>query len=224
MPNLLRSTSLVLGGAIWSQWRHRLRYRFALFFAIGFGCVMGAPSSAQQLLVGSFGTNSVKGYDATTGKYLSDFVPAGSGGLGGAHNLTLGPDGNLYVSGGNAPYGVFRYNGKTGAFMGLFTSGGNLNNASDIVFRPDGYLYVVSSDSNQVARYNAKTGVFVDNFANFGFGDQPIDLAFLPNGNMLVGLGSSFSSNRVVQINGQTGASLGDFIPRGSGGLDSPME
>jgi WD40 repeat protein len=183
---------------------------------------MSLAASAQDLLVASFGTNSVKRYDGETGVYLGDFVAPGSGGLNGTHDLVFGPDNNLYVSGGFSPYGVFRYNGQTGDFIDVFASGGSLNNATGIVFRPDGYLYVVSADSNQVLRYHADTGAFVGAFTNFAFGDQPINIDFLQNGNMLVGLGYFDISNRIALVDGQTGAHLGDFVPRGSAGLSSP--
>jgi hypothetical protein len=73
--------------------------------------------------------------------------------------LTFGPDGHLYV----ASYGtdqVLRYNGQTGAFLGVFVvaGGGFLDGPIDLAFGPDGHLYVASSLSHQVVRYHGATG------------------------------------------------------------------
>jgi hypothetical protein len=44
-----------------------------------------------NLFVSSFGTNQVLEYNGTTGAFITDFVPAGSGGLSEPTFLTFGP-------------------------------------------------------------------------------------------------------------------------------------
>jgi len=46
----------------------------------------------------------------------------------------LGPDGNLYVT--SRSNAVLRYDGKTGAFLDVFASGGGLEDPAGLVFGP----------------------------------------------------------------------------------------
>jgi hypothetical protein len=73
----------------------------------------------------------------------------------------------LYVSArGND--NVLRYNGTTGSFIDIFvaTRSGGLAGPEDLVFGPDGNLYVSSPGGPQsVLRYDGVTGVFIDAFA-----------------------------------------------------------
>src|SRR6266478_5800470 len=85
-------------------------------------------------------------YNGSTGAFIDKFVPAGSGGLVRVSDFTFGPDGNLYVSDRTAQV-VRRYNGTTGAPMGLFTSGYNLVVPFDSAFGPDGNFYVADGVS-----------------------------------------------------------------------------
>jgi WD40 repeat protein len=111
---------------------------------------------------------------------------------------------DLLVSGFNNNE-VLRYNQTTGAFEGVFASGGSLTNPVGLTYGPDGNLYVASSGSNQVLEYNGTSGAFIRTFASIG---APEDLVFGPNGNLYV---SSYSSQAVVEFNGTTGANMGIF-------------
>jgi sugar lactone lactonase YvrE len=88
------------------------------------GITFGADGN---LYVGNFGGNSVNRYDGATGQPLpacgegAYFVLPGSGGLSQTHGIAFGPDGNLYVS-SEATNQVLRYNGTTGAFLGVFAT------------------------------------------------------------------------------------------------------
>jgi DNA-binding beta-propeller fold protein YncE len=55
---------------------------------------------------------------------------------------------------------VLRYNGSTGAFMGVFASGGGLTMPIGLAFGPDGNLYVGTRSGN-IIRYNGTTGAFI---------------------------------------------------------------
>jgi hypothetical protein len=121
------------------------------------------------------GTTAVEEFDGTTGAFIRSFPQ----GLGAAANqpavLGFGPDGNLYVGtlGPCCPEvmgEILRYNPTTGALIDVFVppGSGGLQSVGEIVFRPDGYLYVINtnttgdSSAKQIMRYNATTGAFVD--------------------------------------------------------------
>ena len=165
-----------------------------------------------DLLVSSFGSDSVLRYDATTGFFIDEFVPAGSGGLDNPTGMTFGPDGHLYVSSWNTDQ-VLRYDRTTGEFIDIFADGNSLDNPWGITFGPDNNLYVNSRNTDQVLRYNGITGAFLDVFAAGGGLDAPSGgLTFGPDGNLYV---NSFSSDRVLRYNGTTGAFLDVFAAGG---------
>src|SRR5207248_2976388 len=90
----------------------------------------------------------------------------------------------------------------------------------DLVFGPDGNLYVVSHDNNSVLRYNGATGAFINAFVASGSGglNAPFYLAFGPDGNLYV---SGSGTDTIKRYNGSTGAFLGDFANRAGGILFS---
>ncbi|MEI8281114.1 MAG: PEP-CTERM sorting domain-containing protein, partial [Armatimonadota bacterium] len=98
---------------------------------------------------------------------------------------------------------VLRYNGTTGASMGVFASGGGMSNPTDLIFRPDGNLYALSAVSNQVLRYSSTTGAFVDAFAQGGGLNIGLGMLFDSSGNILVG---SNQSNQILKYSGANGA------------------
>ncbi len=166
------------------------------------------------LLVTSQFSDEVLRYDATTGVFIDEFIPAGSGGLDGPQSLTFGPDGNLYVSGAETRQ-VLRYDGITGVFLDVFAS--VVNKPIGLTFGPDGNLYVSSLDSDQVLRYDGTTGVFLDVFASGGGLNAPRELIFGPDGNLYVG---GALSDDVLRYDGTTGVFLDVFAT--GGGLDFP--
>jgi hypothetical protein len=153
----------------------------------------------------------------TTAHYRGAFVQ----GLpdSGSYDPTFGPDGNLYVSndGGNP---VAKFNGTTGASMGLFVPpvNGQASIVDGMVFN-GGYLYVGSKPNSDVLQFNATTGAYVGVFVS-GVSGGPKNLAIGPdaNGNANADLYVS-TSNGVTRYDGTTGASLGTYITNGSGGL-----
>src|SRR5437870_4817524 len=64
------------------------------------------------------------------------------------------------------PGSVQRYDGRTGAPLGAFTTGGPLSGPVHAVFGPDGNLYVSSIDNGKVLRYNGTTGAFLNTFVD----------------------------------------------------------
>ena len=150
---------------------------------------------------------------------------ASNGGLSRSTAMAWGPDGNLYVGSLNTNQ-VLRFNGTTGAFLGVFL-GASAGLAPDgpgvqgLQFRPDGLLYVMSRNSSEVQRFDAVTGAFVDNFIPSGSGglSGAKGMTVGPDGNWYI---SSGNTNQVLRYNGTTGAPLDVFVAAGSGGLSNP--
>ncbi|MBW2241697.1 MAG: DUF4347 domain-containing protein, partial [Deltaproteobacteria bacterium] len=177
----------------------------------------------NELLVAGSASDALYRYQETSGDFLQQ-IGSLADGLDYAGDVTVGPDGAIYVSGLNSD-NVLRYNAATGALLGeLVTSGlGGLNEPVGLAFGPDGYLYVASSGSDEVLRYDAATGAFIDEFVSSGSGgiNAPEHLLFGPDRNLYV---SGFDSNTVHRYDGSTGAFLDLFVSAGSGGLDSPEQ
>ena len=176
-----------------------------------------------NLFVASFGglapNSRVIRYNGVTGAYMDDFVPIGSGGLSGAEGLIFGPDGNLYVT-SRVTNQVLRYDGSTGAFLGVFASGGN-NGPIDLVFGPDDNLYVLDSTAGllNILRFDGVTGASLGVFVSrFSGGTDGSSLTFGPDANLYVTTG--FLGNSVLRFDGSTGQFMDEFVPDGSGGLD----
>ncbi len=77
------------------------------------------------------------------------------------NGLTFGPDGNLYVLTSNR---VYKYNGSTGAYMGIFVSGLS-DGKQGIGFGPDGNLYVNDEHGDRVLRFDGSTGAYLNVYA-----------------------------------------------------------
>jgi hypothetical protein len=159
----------------------------------------------------------VKRFNGKTGAFMGIFttgftlvVPAG---------LAFGPDGNLYVA---DEVNVIKFDGTTGAFISVFVAArsGGLLGPGNLIFRPDGFLYVGSAHSG-VLRYDAQTGAFVS---------QPVPdlgiradggLAFGPDGNMYVAFFDFGNPTDFVNVyDPQTGALISPFfVPIGAAGV-----
>ena len=135
-----------------------------------------------DLYVVSTGTHSVLRYHGTTGAFLGEFVPAGSGGLQGPVTMTFGPDGDLYVANFYSDdLSVKRFGGPEGQAPGTFTGtfvpagSGGLRAPSGLIFGPDANndghsdLYLAEVAVNgyikaSVKRYDGVNGAFIDTF------------------------------------------------------------
>src|SRR5262249_58531810 len=90
-------------------------------------------------------------FNGTTGAFLDEFVPTGTGGLGRSQGLVFGPDANhdgrmdLYVVSATTN-SVLHYDGLTGTFLGEFvpSGSGQLDHPTGLTFGPDGNLYVAN--------------------------------------------------------------------------------
>jgi streptogramin lyase len=119
-------------------------------------------------------------YNGQTGAFMGALVSE-PGRPEALYDLTFGPDNHLYTT-NTTCNSVDRYDGATGARIDTFVKGGcaavpypppgngGLNGATDLLFGPDGNLYVISAHSDAILRYNGATGDFVDAFVSPGRG------------------------------------------------------
>ncbi|MDX2243151.1 MAG: PEP-CTERM sorting domain-containing protein [Leptolyngbyaceae cyanobacterium bins.302] len=155
-----------------------------LAFGVLAGTSVIASEAKAALLIGSTRGNSITIFDEINGTILGDFTAPGANGLRDPDAITIGPDGNVYVSvGGSSGSNLFdpaypqdsailRFNLK-GEFLGVAATGNGLTRPYGNAFGPDGNLYVSSFRTNQILRFDGKTGAFIDVFAsdnNNGFG------------------------------------------------------
>src|SRR5262245_20461332 len=124
-------------------------------------------------------------FDLSTMASLGLLLPVGgSGGLYTPFQMTFGPDGNLYITGGTlgGDLGVRRFDPTTGAFIDFFANTGGGNVPTGVAFGPDNNLYV-STTHDDVMRFNYPSGTFRDFFVPNGSGGltRPWSLTFAPD-------------------------------------------
>ena len=176
------------------------------------------PDGKLYVLVS--GNAQVLRYDAATGAFIDVFIASGSGGLTVPKGMTVGPDGNWYISSDTNE--ILRYSGATGAFLGVFVSAGSggLITPRGLVFGPDGDLYVASSNSGAVLRYDGATGAFLGiTFRPTAAGSLAGELLF--HGDSLYV--SSQGSSQILRFDATTGAFLNVAVTPDTGVLDRPI-
>ena len=180
-----------------------------------FGLAMllfGFPVYAQDqyLLVSNREGRDVLRYNADTGAFVDVFIPAETGGMNVPYGMTLGPDGNLYITSwateifpDNDPR-VLKFDSHSGNYLGTFASDSAMSAPADLAFGPDGNLYVADGSAN-VFRFDGNTGASMGVFASGDVGDSYRGLAWSPDGNLYVGT----VSDHFDRFDGATGVSLG---------------
>lgn len=176
--------------------------------------------------VGSGGSPQVLEYSVSAGG--ATLVSALGNGLqnpqANALGITFGPDGRLYLA--TDAGGVKVYDASAGKFETFAAAPTGQTNDYDLTFS-GGHLFVTDFNEvvsgiayGRVLEYNASTGayqgVFADTYPTAGLLDRATGVAVGPNDNLFV---AGFNSNNVVQFDGTTGQSLGEFVSAGSGGL-----
>ena len=139
---------------------------------------------------------------------------ASGGGLDNPIGLTFGPDGHLYVGSGDTNQ-VLRYDGATGAFLGVFASSPLLNGVRHVNFGPDGDLYVANGGGDNIVAFDGVSGAVRGVFASAPGLNGPTSFTFGPDGNLYV---VSVLTNQVFRFDGASGAFLDVFIDVGLNG------
>jgi DNA-binding beta-propeller fold protein YncE len=188
-----------------------------------------------NLYVSSRGTsNAILSYNGTTGAFLNAFVPTGSGGLNSPAGITFGADGNLYVVSngsssilryegplGSSPWSPLPSSGQTGATF-VAAGSGWLAGPADLIFGPDGNLYVSSQSTDQaVLRFDGNTGNFISTYVTPGEGElaTPRGLAFDQDGRLYV----ADVGNNAIHRYDSTGQYIDDPAVSGTTSQRSPV-
>ena len=88
---------------------------------------------------------------------------------------------------------------------------------TNLAFGPDGDLFVVSGDINEVLRYDGTTGDFISTFAStMGWTS---DIIFGPDHNLFI---NNYLNSSVSRHDGKSGDFIDIFVSPGSGGLYRP--
>ncbi|MEQ8770833.1 MAG: NHL repeat-containing protein [Phycisphaerales bacterium] len=194
--------------------RYSLDGEFLGVFADGNGMdnPNGVAVGADGLVYVALGdVGRVMRFDAS-GAYVDDFIEVGSGGLAGGRAMRFGPDGNLYVNSA-ATDEVLRYDGTTGAFLGVAADG--FDGPVGLTFAPNGNLFIGAALTNQAMEFNS-SGELVRTYTAPGFG-QATGVLVDDDGVLYV---AQSVSNSVLRFDTATGAFIDEFI---SGGLNIPI-
>ncbi len=165
-----------------------------------------------------FGT--VDRFSGTTGGFIDQFIPAGTGidPLVSPSGLAFGPGGNLYVADyGSGGYGFVDVYSGTGTFLTQFIPpdygpAGGLDYPNGLAFGPSGNLYI--TDGINGIDVFGPTGNFLEVLVPIGSGpglaglSGPSGLTFGPNGNLYV---ADETIGVVDMFDPTTGAFLGIF-------------
>jgi len=165
-----------------------------------------------NLYVANSNTHEVLRFDGRTGAPLpapgrAGAVFAAGGGLLHTNDCAFGPDGHLYAVGSPSSC-VYKFDGTTGAFMGIHASGPEYapRGLEAVTFGPGGRLYVYDCDTVAIWREDGLGGfeVFV---SNAGISQARGHIIFGPDAHLYVG-DNAGGSSRVLRFHGQTGAAL----------------
>ncbi len=98
----------------------------------------------------------------------------------------------------------------------------DLSNGWNMIYGPDGNVYVSCQNTTRVYRFNGQTGQFIDEFIKPGAGGltQPLGIAF--QGNFFYV--SSYTGDSVLQYNAINGNFVKNFILPGAGTLDGAYD
>lgn len=171
-------------------------------------------TGGNLLVLNEFSHNVLR-FNGASGAYLGEFIsPATLGGVGllDPGDMEIGPDGNLYLmSHFNSSANIFKFDGTSGAYLGVFSLNPPIHHEHGLAFGPGGDLYQGNVASGLVERFNGITGAAMGNFTAAPVG--PIaELIFGPS-RLYVSLDGG---GGVARFDAFSGAALGYLIPPGT--------
>jgi hypothetical protein len=175
-----------------------------------FDHMIGGPDGNVYVFDNSLGSARVLLYDGQSGLFSKFFVDYNTNyPLFSVSAAAFGPDRNLYVCTGSLQDSLrhfFRFDGRSGAYLGQFgvPGQGNLAYGADMAFGPGGDLYVLDATQG-VLRFSGLDGHFINLFLPLG-SNSFNGLAFNPTGDLFLS-----GTNRVLRFNGTDGSALGTF-------------
>jgi len=174
--------------------------------SVGLNEPAGLIVVGERLLVAARGTHAVLAYELD-GTPLGMFVSPGAGGLFRPFGLTLGPNGNLFVT--SATDEVLEFDGVSGVFVRTFVivaDNGGLSRPRGLVFKPDGNLLVASYGGNEILEFDGANGSPSGRWAHVGTSTRltqvsPWGIRVGPNGNVFVSrTGEAYGSLRHADV------------------------
>ncbi|TAK95281.1 MAG: PEP-CTERM sorting domain-containing protein [Verrucomicrobia bacterium] len=123
-------------------------------------------TGGNLLVLNEFSHNVLK-FDGATGAYISEFIsPSTLSGAGATDpaDMEIGLDGNLYVMSHFNDFGnIYKFDGSSGAFLGVFAANPPTHHQHGLAFGPGGHLYQGNIVSGLVEKYDGGTGAFLGN-------------------------------------------------------------
>ncbi|GEM_PF-3842049 len=176
-------------------------------FAISIICflytIYAGSVFASNLYVANYSGNTITQYDPSTGQYKTIFS---STGLNKPWGMALSPDNNyLYVC-NSGSHNVVKYDFNTGQYLGTVINT-VVNYPIDLLFGPDGYLYVSNHGGDTVTSFDLSgpTATLKRTFSV----STPAGIAFDSNGFLYVG---NHVGRNIVKFNATTGQDYGVVI------------
>ena len=174
-------------------------------------------ASGNLLVLDEFSKNVLK-FNGTTGAFITNFIPTSSilttAGITDPADMELGADGNLYIMGHGAVGGnnIHRFNGITGAYMGVWSAIGVDRHQHGLAFGPGGDLYQGVVDAKNIERWSGATGAPLGVFASNASMGPVADLAFSSTTLYVTVDGGG----GVKRFNAVSGVSMSDLIAPGA--------
>lgn len=174
-----------------------------------------ALDSQGTLWVSNGGNDNVRAYPGGVAPGVS------FGTLSTPIGLTLGPDGDVYVTAYWAN-GIYRSTRQSPLTLTPFVPTGSpfIHHPSGVQFGPDGLMYVTDNLSHQIAQVDPNTGGLLSLFGTDAGMLKPEGLTFGADGLLYV---VEYTNARVVRFDVTTQSMVDVFVPAPSGNLRGPI-